>query len=377
MTVRAIRAPAPARAGIRSGTERRFAVLDGLRLCAAVMVMLYHYTALPLARSGWGRPPGRTFPSLWHLTAYGALGVQLFFVISGFVILMSCWGRSLADFVGSRVSRLYPAYWVCVTLTAVLLGVIWPGGPSSVTFGQYLTNLTMVQQSFGVANVDGVYWTLFVELCFYVLMAAFVLVGITPRRVLVFAAGWPILAWLTRHTFTAHLLQPNSAPLFAAGMVLYLLSRRTGGPLAWLVLAGDVVLGARETSGAMLHTMVANTGHPLSRTLCYALVAGFVLAVGLATLTPLARVHWRWLTWAGLLTYPLYLISQTWGYWVIHLLHRALPRAATLAVTCAAMLALAGVLHLLAERPVRGPLRRALTGALSRAAEWRPARATA
>lgn len=356
-------------AGTPAGGERRFAVLDGLRLCAASMVMLYHYTALPLASRGWGRPTATVFPDVWQATAYGALGVQLFFVISGFVILMSCWGRTLGEFVASRISRLYPAYWVCVSLTALLLVVIWPAGGFHVSLGRYLGNLTMIQQSFGIANVDCVYWTLFVELCFYVLMALFVLVGITPARVLLFAAGWPAVALLLRHTVAAHLLQPDYAPLFAAGMVIFLLSRRAGGPLAWVVLAEDVALSARETAGAMLNRMSANTGHHLSATVCYALVVGFVVLVAAATLTPLARVHWRWLTWAGLLTYPLYLISEMWGYWLISRLSGAFPDVVTLAGTCAAMLALAAAIHLAAERPIRGPVRRGLTKILT----WRHA----
>lgn len=49
------------------------------------------------------------FPVLSEVTRYGYAGVNLFFVISGFVILMSVWGRTAPQFIASRVSRLYPA----------------------------------------------------------------------------------------------------------------------------------------------------------------------------------------------------------------------------------------------------------------------------
>ena len=44
------------------------------------------------------------------------MGVPFFFVISGFVVLMTAWGRDVPHFVASRVGRLFPAYWVAVVI---------------------------------------------------------------------------------------------------------------------------------------------------------------------------------------------------------------------------------------------------------------------
>src|SRR5687768_1346736 len=76
--------------------HNRLRALDGLRLLAALMVCLYHYSG----RGGqvthmWGESPRNLFPDLSAVAAYGSLGVQVFFVISGFVICMSSWGRTL------------------------------------------------------------------------------------------------------------------------------------------------------------------------------------------------------------------------------------------------------------------------------------------
>lgn len=66
----------------------RVFALDGLRLLAALSVVAYHYTA----RVGsWPKKPEAIFPAVFPVTAYGWLGVHLFFLISGFVICMSCW----------------------------------------------------------------------------------------------------------------------------------------------------------------------------------------------------------------------------------------------------------------------------------------------
>ncbi|THE07586.1 acyltransferase [Microbacterium oleivorans] len=133
---------------------------------------MYHYTAR--RHTQWEAPTIETFPFVSQFSAYGFMGVQLFFLISGFVILMSVEGRSVGEFVAARISRLFPAYWAAVILTAILIEFI--AGDQlgkSVTLVQVLTNLTMLQQWTGVPHVDGVYWTLAVELLFYLLIGIF------------------------------------------------------------------------------------------------------------------------------------------------------------------------------------------------------------
>ncbi len=51
------------------------------------------------------------FPTLGPLVRYNYLGVNLFLIISGFVILMSVQGKGVRGFIVSRATRLYPAYW--------------------------------------------------------------------------------------------------------------------------------------------------------------------------------------------------------------------------------------------------------------------------
>lgn len=98
-------------AGIRTGGQApvRLYALDAVRITAALVVVLYHYVALGTA---WGLSGTQhLFPALRPFALYGWLGVEIFFIVSGFVICMSAWGRTVGDFATSRISRLFPAYW--------------------------------------------------------------------------------------------------------------------------------------------------------------------------------------------------------------------------------------------------------------------------
>jgi len=101
----------------RAVAHERVYELDLLRFMAAFSVVMFHYSF----RGAAGKP-GNTFTTfnyapLAGAARYGYLGVNLFFLISGFVILMSANGSSPRRFFISRFVRLYPAYWVCCSIT--------------------------------------------------------------------------------------------------------------------------------------------------------------------------------------------------------------------------------------------------------------------
>ncbi|RMI07100.1 acyltransferase [Cellulomonas triticagri] len=345
--------PAPARVA-------RLAALDGLRFLAALGVLAYHFTTRET--TAWGRDLAEVAPAVSSWAVYASLGPELFFVISGFVILMTAWGRSVPDIIGSRVGRLYPAYWVAVLATGALLLFVWQG--KEVTGGQVLVNLTLLQSLVDVGHVDGVYWTLWVELRFYLLIAVFAAFGITRRRVLWFAALWPAaalgaraLGWSDAVTW---LVAPY-APLFAAGMALYVVFRCGHAVVPWLLVAANAAAATAVMVPARMESLGANSVvAPDAAVLVLALLACVAL-VALVTLTPVARWRWSALTWVGALTYPLYLTHEYWGLWIVHLLHDRLPVWAVLTAAVAFSLVLAWLVHRFVERPFGPRLRRATT----------------
>src|ERR1044071_4341128 len=93
----------------------RLSALDGLRLLCALAVAGYHFG--DSWRLDGVHPPAHFLPDAAPVLIYGFLGVEVFFMISGFVVLMSGWGRTVREFAASRAARLYPAFWVCVLVT--------------------------------------------------------------------------------------------------------------------------------------------------------------------------------------------------------------------------------------------------------------------
>ena len=94
-----------------------------------------------------------------------------------------------------------------------------------------------------------------------------------------------------------------------------------------------------------------------------AVVAFGYLAVALVAIGKLRWANWRWLTVAGALTYPFYLVHEHLGWVVVRLFHQqfGIPSSATFALTIAVMLMLAWLLYRFVERPLAPVLKRSLT----------------
>lgn len=363
----------------RKGT--RLALLDGLRLLAAIGVILYHYTAWH--HGYWGVEPAKAaWPYLSRVSVFGNMGVQLFFVISGFVILLSAYGKRPAQFIGSRVGRLFPAYWVAVLATGVLIFFIWPSMGERLSFADWAVNLTMMQTGFHVPHVDGVYWTLWVEMRFYGLVLVLMMLGwVTRKRILAFAAIWPmfgLLAPVIPSNFVRQALIPEHAALFAGGMCLFLIYRFGHTPLRWAVLGLNVVQAAWLTGKTGSSEAMDLVGYAIPPQVYWGIVVGIFALIAVLVLTPLRRVDLPGLALAGALTYPIYLLHEIWGWWIIDQLSGHLPRPLILAITMAAAGIAAYLVYRFIEQTIGRRLGKAVTSAVDAVVSLRePARAFA
>ena len=149
--------------------------LDLLRGFAAIGVVLYHYSGLLL--------PTLNPNYLTNILSYGEFGVQVFFVISGFIIPLSMYkaNYTISKF-GTNILRRYlrlapPAYLamlfsIGIYFAAIILlkrpinGIVWPG----IGFTAILSNLTFTSPLFSSSWYNPVFWTLAIEFQFYLLI---------------------------------------------------------------------------------------------------------------------------------------------------------------------------------------------------------------
>ncbi|GAA4206575.1 acyltransferase family protein [Actinocatenispora rupis] len=344
------------------GGRRRYHEVDLLRLLAAVGVVGFHFlfrssTTDPVLADTGFRDPGGVF----H---YGNIGVPLFFVISGFVILNSAWNRSAVSFLASRVGRLYPAFWTACTLTAVVMAFD-PTDRFTVSFTQWATNLSMFSEAYGVDYVDGVYWTLTIELAFYLIMLAFVRIGLTTNRIIGFCLGWLALsmvhAYIPAPDWLQLVLVPSWAPYFVAGMLFSLIAR-DGWKWKYVLPLGAAYLCCGRWAIHYFNAL-SDKYDVVYSPIVIAVVVTAIFAVFAAissgyTLPGAAKVAFL----AGL-TYPLYLIHENIGFIALDLLHSdmGINRYLVLAAVLLGVGAIAWALHVGVENRFSRPLANLIT----------------
>lgn len=335
------------------------ATLDVLRIIAALAVLAFHYV--------FRGPTGTITPDYMdniapNIAIYGYLGVNLFFVISGFVIAWSAQGRNWSDFAIARAARLYPGFIVCMTATfAVLLFTADARFP--VSFAQYGANLFMFAPAIGQPFVDGVYWSIILELMFYGWVAVALMLGVFDRWRLEIIAGWLALCvfnqfWLHNGALRMVGITEFGA-LFCAGMLFQYIdqngrSREALGLLAAAFLISTACMADMRV-WMLEHYGVAAPmyGLVIANTMIFAFVA--------------AALHWRNAVRAstlivalGGMTYPLYLLHQNIGYLAIEQLTPYTGKMSAIAATTflmiAASLTVWGYIEPLGRRFVRSTL---------------------
>ncbi|MEU6663352.1 acyltransferase [Streptomyces sp. NPDC046821] len=341
----------------------RLRAVDGLRLVAALMVVTYHFVASGAGstQGAWETSTTKAFPAAHHLAQYGYLGVEIFFAVSGFAICMSGWGRTMRQFTASRISRLYPAYWLGVLVTTIVLTlsptVIQPKSHQAVLF-----NLTMFERPLGVPEVSGVYWTLWSEMRFYLLFMVVLFFGATYLRVLLFCLAWTLLsipAELSDSAVWDMVFEPSYSQPFIMGVCLYLIHRFGSRPETWAVFGFSWLVEAHELARRSSWTSDSLGWHVSwlgSVTVFTVLLTVLVLSV----IGPLARLDIPWLSTAGAMTYPLYVLHDEIGYTAIRAFHHDVPRWPLLIALVAVLLAVSYAVARWVEKPVGRWLRRFL-----------------
>lgn len=340
----------------------RLQALDFLRFVAAITVVVFHYSA---RGRGWHTPVRTLFPGLHAVSQYGWMGVELFFLISGFVICMSSWGREVGAFFASRVARLFPAYLFAVGLTAIVVA-IWPGFSLNTNTGNILANFTMLEIPLGDRPVDSVYWTLFAELRFYLLFAIVVWRGLTYQRAVGFCVLWTtasIIVPTFAPNFAGQVLVSQYSSYFVAGIAFYLMYRFGPNLLLCCIVAVSYIVATDQIQGdVQAQSTVAHNN--LNLQIVYGVLAVCFALIGLVATGRLSWIRGRWTIVLGAITYPLYLIHQAIGFTVISRLDQHLNAYLLLVTLILVMIGAAWSIYRGVEKPLSPKIRRKLTESL-------------
>lgn len=338
-------------------TKSRVNEIDLLRFLAALSVVLYHYSFRGYAADGMSIMP---YPLLAPLAKYGSFGVELFFMISGFVILMTAADGCLKKFIVSRIVRLYPAFWACCTITFMAI-VLMDDPRFSASMGQYIVNMTMLNKFFEIPSIDGVYWSLFVEIRFYALVA-FVLLIKRIHKAKLFLFFW-LLFSVVLVVFPVeklrYLLIVDYSAYFIAGATYYLVWRKSlSKEKCFLIIAswGLAIYQSSSASSAFeKHFNAMINGYIVAGIITIFFVIMFLVSMRLTGC--IGRNSW---TIAGAITYPLYLLHQNIGFIIFNATYPTINNHVLLVGTMLLMLAVAYAVNICVERRLSLPMKNAL-----------------
>ncbi len=214
----------------RPDSQQRFLALDTLRGVAILMVVLGHFL-----------PNRIVFGDLaQYITSLGRGGVILFFLLSGYLIFRNVERQATAIFLSRRLFKIFPAYSVNVVLI-FLFGYF--AGHENWNLKLLLANLFMVQDVFGQDLLNGVFWTLLIEIKFYAFVALQYLV-LRDRSTLAIPIVLILInavIWWTRG-YASLLL--TFFPTFYVGIQIYSAERRNWDRTGMLLALGTTALVA-------------------------------------------------------------------------------------------------------------------------------------
>lgn len=288
-----------------------FAPIDILRFFAAFWVMNYHYF-LEYSQDIY-----------WH--RYGNLGVQLFFIISGFVIVQSLKGKSLKEFAVGRLIRLFPLFWILCTTTYIVTLLVPYTNP--VHFTEYLLSMTMLGDQFDsfigyTRLVDAAYWTLSVELIFYILIGIFVTV-FSYKRLRYFFLTWlviSIIAFATyydKDIYVKYLLVRHASYFIFGGMLALIATHQAKNIFEkyfdWLLLLASASYAIYiHPRSIPPYTVISQLDYHVVTVLHIVFFVGTIGLVYASKYITHKKIISTCIVIGGL-TYPLYLMHQTLG----------------------------------------------------------------
>ena len=359
-------------------TVQHAVVLDICRGIAALWVFTYHFPLSPAL--------GVAHPLLSGLFSQGYLGVPMFFVISGYCMMAAADGTQrrhepVSVFIRRRIRRIYPPflYSILVAVAAPfvieMVSALKTGtfAPPELRYAHYsvadwvqLATLTrgLVQQDQTQAGaftaVNAVYWTLAIELQFYVVLAAALACGRHFRRVIAAVTAVSLAFMLHARGFSFGIFLPWW-PIFALGMGLYAIQQRGWTPRERFgTHAPSIIAGAVAALGIVMALELRRI-HAAEDSQIFSLCFAAILWLTSGLERPLASAAARW--WVrptmllGVMSYSVYLVHNRLFYLSAQVIGQLIAEDSLLFNAAVVGVTLAGcyAFHLVCEKPFCKP----------------------
>ncbi len=300
--------------------HKRLAFIDTLRGVAVLSVLLQHALEVIVQNHPTGAYYWAFHDAIGYYINFGRFGVVLFFFVSGFVIPFSFPDSAtpVRDFAISRFFRLYPAYWTSMLIGLVTILVL---DAKVYPLSQFLVNLTMLQTFVNVPNLWIFYWTLAIELLFYIACTILFAMGLLNLRytacaIVIAAAVVGTASALTIENRTVSSLMEVGLNLSAMFLGKIVRDTVIGGKLRWTHVAACTLLYgvfaitlAERRFGGVYHENFFYSYSIGSAYVFAALV--FIVSAALGE-----RLAWRFMAFVGVISYSVYLVSPFVIVWV-------------------------------------------------------------
>ncbi|MDE5883221.1 MAG: acyltransferase [Muribaculaceae bacterium] len=285
-------------------------IIDIIRALSAIFIVLYHYTYRynenkfiidAHAEISW------PFQVSW---GYGA--VSTFFILSGYLLAKNVENvKAQAGHIFiKRMTRLYPTYWVCMSITTLVLLTIFP--EAKVSLKEYLINLSMLASNFKTRFVDGAYWTMAYEVKFAVIVFLLLLIPkistrkITIGLILIFSILEVFYGNLLLFKILRVCLIIDWIQVFVSGIAIHYIQKKKSDIGYWVILF--LCLCAQFYR----HSSSASPSNIF-----------FIATLLLLYLRPkldlinIPDIIYRLFEFIALISYPLYLLHQMIGFAII------------------------------------------------------------
>ena len=335
---------------------KRIYQIDLFRFIAAMGIVLVHYLYRGYRADNL---TDLSFTEFGDWMKYLFVFIDLFFIISGFVITLSIRGKSLSEYLRSRVLRIFSVYWICVLIT--YMTIVFFGAPRfQATFVQFLANLTLMHDLVNIESIDGVYWTMVVEVKFYLLSVLYLAFN-NYKSIKIEHCAYLWLALSVLYVFLQDttimylaniLLIFEWAPAFIAGMLMariYKTKKINSVNAISLVLC--LGLSMYHRLAYIQEAMVHFRTEASIPTVLFLIFLMYFL-VFLVVQNKLRFLNKPFFIYLGILTYPLYLLHQNIGYIIFNNLMDYVNKYVLLLGTIFFMLALSYVLNRWVEAPL-------------------------